>query len=83
MIFDEATSALDYGSEISINHEIKDLINKRTMIIVAHRLASILMCDRVIVIHDGKIVGDGTVDELIDKNHYFRELYIDEYNKHN
>jgi ABC-type bacteriocin/lantibiotic exporter with double-glycine peptidase domain len=82
LIFDEATSALDYGSEISINQEIKDLTDKHTMIIVAHRLASVLMCDRVLVIHDGNIVGDGTVEELISTNKYFQDLYADEYNKY-
>lgn len=58
MIFDEATSALDAESEYQVQKAIDDLVGKRdrTMIIVAHRLSTIINCDRIIVLKSGEIV---------------------------
>ena len=62
MIFDEATSALDAESEYQVQKAIDGLVGKRdrTMIIVAHRLSTIMNCDRIVVIKHGELVEQGT-----------------------
>lgn len=64
IILDEATSALDGESERFINEVLMHLDPKITVIVIAHRLASVEAMRRVVVLEDGKIVGDGTPDEL-------------------
>jgi subfamily B ATP-binding cassette protein HlyB/CyaB len=65
LILDEATSALDYESERIIQENMKDIVKNRTVIIVAHRLAAIRHCDRIIGVVDGQIVEDGTHEQLL------------------
>lgn len=65
LIFDEATSALDYESERIIQHNMKDIVRGRTVIIIAHRLAAVRHCDRIIGMSDGQIAEIGSHDELI------------------
>jgi len=74
LIFDEATSALDSISEAAIQAAINPLIEERTSILIAHRLSTIRHCDRILVLDSGKIVEDGTYEELIEKNGFFAEL---------
>ena len=69
LIFDEATSALDNISQKKISDTIAEM--KCTRIIVAHRLSTIQMCDRIIVLHKGTIAEEGSYDELIGKNGLF------------
>ena len=64
LIFDEATSALDYESERVIQENMRLIVKGRTVLIVAHRLSSVRQCDRIITIEKGRIVEDGTHDEL-------------------
>jgi ABC-type bacteriocin/lantibiotic exporter with double-glycine peptidase domain len=79
ILFDEATSSLDHETELKINETINRIVTNKTMIIVAHRLASVLMCKRIIVIDEGRVVGDGSFDELIADNEVFRLLYKEQY----
>ena len=65
LILDEATSALDYESERIIQDNMKEIVRGRTVIIVAHRLAAVRHCDRIIGLSRGEIVEDGTHDELL------------------
>ncbi|HXQ52458.1 MAG TPA: type I secretion system permease/ATPase [Stellaceae bacterium] len=65
LIFDEATSALDYESERVIQSNMQRIAHGRTVIIIAHRLSTVRRCDRIITIERGRIVEDGTHDELI------------------
>lgn len=65
LIFDEATSALDYESERMIQANMNRIVKNRTVIIVAHRLAAVKRCDRIISIVDGRIVENGTHTELL------------------
>ena len=65
LIFDEATSALDYESEKIIRENMKHIVRNRTVIVVAHRLAAVRECDRIIAFRDGQIVDDGLHQELI------------------
>lgn len=65
LIFDEATSALDYESERIIQQNMREIVRGRTVIIVAHRLAAVRDCHRIISMADGRIVEDGTHEELL------------------
>ena len=67
LIFDEATSALDYESERIIQDNMKDIVRGRTVIIIAHRLAAVRGCHRIIALKDGVIVDDGSHTELLAK----------------
>jgi subfamily B ATP-binding cassette protein HlyB/CyaB len=76
LILDEATSALDYESERIIQENMKQIVRGRTVIIVAHRLAAVRHCDRIIGMVDGRIVEDGTHDELLQREHgLYRRLW--------
>ena len=72
LMFDEATSALDNITQRKISEAIDSL--KCTRIIIAHRLSTIQHADRIIFLEKGKIVEDGTYEELIAKNGYFAKL---------
>lgn len=65
LILDEATSALDYESERIILANMREIVKGRTVIIIAHRLATVRYCDRIIGMKDGRIVEEGTHDSLI------------------
>ena len=64
LILDEATSALDSDSEARIQEELGDLARGRTTFIIAHRFSTIRIADRILVFEGGRIVGDGTFEEL-------------------
>jgi subfamily B ATP-binding cassette protein HlyB/CyaB len=65
LIFDEATSALDYESERTIQNNMREIVRGRTVIIIAHRLAAVRHCDRIIAIENGTIVEEGTHESLL------------------
>ena len=67
IVLDEATSALDSESEALIQKSLETLMENQTSIVIAHRLSTIAKLDRIIVLKDGKIVEDGSHDELINK----------------
>jgi len=73
-IFDEATSALDTLSEDLIQHTLDTVLKGRTAIIIAHRLATVKNCDRIIVLRDGCVEQDGSYDALVAQPGLFREL---------
>jgi ATP-binding cassette subfamily B protein len=75
MLFDEATSALDSESEKIIQHALPGIIGKRTAIVIAHRLSTIAALDRIIVMHDGKIIEDGTHQELLKQKGRYYSLW--------
>lgn len=72
LMFDEATSALDNITQKIVSDSLEKL--KCTRIVIAHRLSTIKQCDRIIYLDKGKIVEDGTYDELIEKNGLFAKL---------
>lgn len=72
LIFDEATSALDNITQKHVSESLDKL--SCTKIVIAHRLSTIKHCDRIIVIDDGKIVEEGTFEQLMDKQGYFTDL---------
>ena len=72
LMFDEATSALDNITQKVVSESLSTL--KCTRIVIAHRLSTIKDCDRIIVLDKGKIIEDGTYEELISQNGFFAEL---------
>ena len=72
LMFDEATSALDNVTQKKVSDALDKM--KCTRIVIAHRLSTIKQCDRIIVLDGGKIIEDGTYDELIEKKGFFAEL---------
>ena len=75
IVLDEATSALDNVTETIVIQNVLRQVNNATVIAVAHRLTAIHEFDRIIVLKEGKIVGNGTFEELRANNSYFLELY--------
>ena len=80
LIFDEATSSLDSESEFLIQQAIENLMKDRTVFMIAHRLSSIVNSDRIIVLEDGKIVDEGTNEELQQHSGRYRQLYELQFN---
>jgi ABC-type multidrug transport system fused ATPase/permease subunit len=74
LILDEATSALDTKSESLIQEALKEILKDKTAIIIAHRLSTVQHADRIVVINEGRIVDEGTHDQLIDSSPLYREL---------
>jgi ATP-binding cassette subfamily B protein len=74
LLLDEATSSLDSESELLVQQALERLMRNRTTIIIAHRLATAVKSDRIVVIDQGKIVGIGPHDELIRSNALYARL---------
>jgi subfamily B ATP-binding cassette protein HlyB/CyaB len=75
LIFDEATSALDYESENIIQRNMRKIATGRTVLIIAHRLSAVRHADRILTIEGGRLVEDGTHDELIKKAGRYASLH--------
>ena len=75
VILDEATSAMDNLTEENIMKSVMQKMKDKTVIAIAHRLNSIVGFDRIILFREGKIVGQGTFEELLRTDSYFMDLY--------
>ena len=75
ILFDEATSALDNETQKSIQIAINNMKGVYTILIIAHRLSTVKDCDKIYVLEDGKVVGEGTHSELLKNNKYYKKLY--------
>jgi ATP-binding cassette, subfamily B, bacterial HlyB/CyaB len=75
LIFDEATSSLDYESERIIKQNMAQIAHGRTVFVVAHRLSTLRMADRIITIERGRLTEDGTHDDLIKTGGRYATLY--------
>jgi ATP-binding cassette, subfamily B, bacterial len=75
LIFDDSTSAVDSETEYEIQKALRKLIAGKTTFIIAHRITSIQDCDRIIVLDKGNIIEEGTHDELIKQNGFYKKIY--------
>ena len=78
ILFDEATSALDNETQSSIKQAIDNMKNKYTILIIAHRLSTVINSDRILLVEDGTIVDEGTHEELLKNSKTYHQLYDNE-----
>ncbi len=76
MILDEATSALDTESERLVQQALENMMQNRTSVVIAHRLSTIQKADKIVVMHKGEIVEQGTHDELIARDGTYKKLVM-------
>lgn len=79
LVFDEATSALDTHSEAELTAEIGKLHGEVSIVIVAHRLSSVVACDRIYVLSEGKVESSGTHTELLSTSKTYMRLYASQF----
>ncbi|MGY4645999.1 ABC transporter ATP-binding protein [Cellulomonas sp. URHB0016] len=77
LILDEATSSLDVPGEALVQHGMQTLLHDRTSVVVAHRLSTVMSSDRVLVVDGGRIVEDGSPDELVAAGGRFAQLHAE------
>lgn len=75
LVLDEATSSLDSESEALIQHALLTLMEGRTTIVIAHRLSTVQAMDRLIVLHEGEVVQDGSHEELLEVGGLYADLW--------
>lgn len=75
LIFDEATSALDYESERIIQDNMAEICKGRTVFIIAHRLTTVRICHRILVMNKGRIIEQGSHGELMQQKGYYHQLH--------
>ena len=76
LVLDEATASIDSETESLIQHAIKTIQQGRTTFIIAHRLSTIMNCDKIIVLDKGRIVEEGTHDELLGLHGIYNEMWL-------
>ena len=74
LILNEATSALDAESEAAVQDALRRLLAGRTTFVIAHRLATVVHADRILVLRDGRIAESGTHAQLLDARGYYASL---------
>jgi ATP-binding cassette subfamily C protein len=77
LVMDEATSALDNITEQQVTDAIQALIGERTIIMIAHRLTTVMNCNQLYLMENGKIIQAGTYNELVEKSSLFREMAME------
>jgi ATP-binding cassette, subfamily B, bacterial len=75
LVLDEPTSALDVQTEAALLTALKSLMQGRTTFLIAHRLSTVRLADRIIVLHQGRVLEQGSHDELITADSFYRRLH--------
>jgi len=75
LLLDDSLSAVDTQTEEAILHNLSQIMQNKTTIIVSHRISAVRNADKIIVLEDGKIMQHGTHNQLIDIDGYYKELY--------
>lgn len=76
ILFDEATSSLDNIAQDKVQKAIYGLDKSKTILIIAHRLSTVINCDKIVVIDDGKVLDIGTHEELLDRCNKYKKLFM-------
>lgn len=76
LILDDASSALDYRTDANVRKAIKDNYPDTTTLIVAQRISSIMFCDEILMLHEGKILARGTHEELLASSKEYKDIYL-------
>lgn len=81
LLLDDSTSALDSKTEAKIQETLNQLMKDRTSLIIAHRLSSVIACDRIYVLVDGRIVEEGTHEELLQQGRLYSRMYAQQFRR--
>lgn len=81
LILDEATSSVDTRTELHIQEAMKTLMKGRTSFVIAHRLSTIKDADVILVINDGKIMEQGSHEQLLEKDGFYANLYNNQHSQ--
>ena len=73
-LFDDSFSALDYKTDAALRHELSSRLGGKTVVIVAQRISTVLNADQIVVLDDGRVVGAGTHDQLMESCQEYREI---------
>jgi subfamily B ATP-binding cassette protein MsbA len=79
LVLDEATSALDNESEHRIQRALEVIMRNRTTIVIAHRLSTVEHADRIVVMDGGRIIAEGSHQELLEEGGLYAQLYHQEF----
>ena len=74
LLLDEATSALDAQSEAAVQGALENLMHERTSLVIAHRLATVVRADRILLLDQGRIIAEGTHEMLMVESSLYRTL---------
>jgi len=82
IMLDEATAALDTTTEQQIQRAFQTLSHGRTMLVIAHRLSTIANADQILVLHEGRVVEQGTHQDLLDRNGHYKTMWAKQFEAH-
>jgi ATP-binding cassette subfamily B protein len=80
-VFDDSFSALDFKTDLKLRTALEEVTKDKTVIIVAQRISTIMNANQIIVLDEGKIVGKGTHDELMNNNEVYKQIALSQLSK--